>query len=150
VRQAAATAPPAPSPLPPLAGMAAAGAPGADRPPAFNGRPALHRPLGGASDGKRPFDPAEASDEAGWVRTWKLTALVGAGAHRTAVIENTEHGPVSVREGDFINTLRVAAVKDREVVFANARGVWTLPLFTAPEVSSEASAPSEENPDASP
>jgi hypothetical protein len=135
----------APAPLPPLARAAAAGVP-----PPFAGGTALHRPVAGDSDGNRPFHPAEASDEAGWMRTWKLTALVGAGARRTAVIENTEHGPMSVREGDFINTLRVAAVKDREVVLSNARGVWTLPLFTAPEVSSEASTPSEENPDASP
>lgn len=59
----------------------------------------------------------------------RLTAILGTAAP-SAVIEGADTQPITVRRGDRIESLRVVAVNEREVVLEGMRGLWTLPLAT--------------------
>ncbi|HZO89753.1 MAG TPA: hypothetical protein VFB38_15600 [Chthonomonadaceae bacterium] len=70
------------------------------------------------------------------VEKLRLTAVID-GPQRSAVIEGAGPQPRTVRVGDHVATLQIAAVNAQEVVLVGRNGLWTLPLMSSSAPSSD-------------
>lgn len=81
------------------------------------------------------------------MRALRLTAIL-TGAEPKAIVEGAGSSAQTVRVGDRIGGLSVAAIHTNEIVLRGAQGYWTLPLQTNETATSpDGAQPQREEPD---